>query len=141
MYRTVGPKQALELLKSGYRFVDVRTTEEFAEGHPEGAVNVPILTAGMVPNDDFLRVMEANFPKDARLVLGCKSGGRSGRAAGVLEEAGYADVVNMDGGFHGRYDGAGRMVQPGWSQEGLPTSQDSDEDARYESLARKVEEE
>jgi rhodanese-related sulfurtransferase len=121
--------------EEGYRYVDVRTEEEFAMGHPDGAVNVPVVYAGMRPNPEFLAVVEASYPKDAKLVLGCKSGGRSARAAGLLIGAGYTDVVNMDGGFHGRYDQMGSLVQAGWSQEGLPTSTDNGDGTSYASLA------
>lgn len=136
MYKTVKPSQAKELIDQGYSYVDVRTEGEFEEGHPEGAVNVPLLHNGMVPNTEFLDVMKANFSSDAKLVVGCKSGGRSARAAEMLTGAGYSDVVNMDGGFHGRYDPAGNLVQSGWSQEDLPTSTEIGEGSSYASLSK-----
>lgn len=142
MYKTVTPKEAKELLEAGYHYVDVRTEEEFADGHVEGARNVPIAVAdggfGMRANPDFVRVMAANFPKDAKLVLGCKAGGRSAKACEILMAEGFTDVVNMDGGFHGRYDPMGRLAQPGWSQEGLPTATDPDDGCDYGSLASKA---
>ena len=48
---------------------------------------------GMTPNAEFLAVVEALYPKDARLVLGCRSGQRSMRAADVLSGAGYTGLV------------------------------------------------
>src|SRR3954453_18841208 len=100
MYKNVTPAEAKRLIdEEGYRYVDVRTEEEFEAGHPAGAVNVPVAFAGMRPNREFVGVVEANFPKDAKLVLGCKSGGRSARAAEMLVDSGYASVVNMDGGM------------------------------------------
>jgi rhodanese-related sulfurtransferase len=124
MYKTVTPTEAQRLLEEGYTYVDVRSEGEYAAGHPEGARNVPVAHAdamGMRPNPDFLSDMERAFPKDSKLVVGCKSGGRSARACEMLEGAGYTDVVNMDGGFHGRYHPGGGLAQPGWTQEGLPT--------------------
>ena len=59
MYKTVTPKEAKNLLENGYRYLDVRTEREFAEGHAEGAVNIPIAGEGMVPNPDFVDVVEA----------------------------------------------------------------------------------
>ena len=68
MAKRVSPPEAAELLKQGWRYVDVRSIPEFEEGHPQGAANVPLLHmqgGRMVPNPDFQPVIEANFPKDA----------------------------------------------------------------------------
>jgi hypothetical protein len=58
-------------------------------------------------------------PKDARLVVGCRSGVRSRRAAGVLIQAGFTDVSDMTGGFEGGRDAFGRALA-GWRQADLP---------------------
>jgi len=141
MHKTVTPKDAKALIDDqSYTYVDVRSEFEFERGHPVGAYNVPLLHmqpgVGMVPNPLFLDVMKANFDKDARLVLGCKSGGRSERACEILDEAGYSNVVNMDGGFEGRFDPLGRVAQPGWSAEGYPSTTDADGKS-YEYIAPK----
>jgi rhodanese-related sulfurtransferase len=123
MARRVLPPEAAELLKQGWRYVDVRSIPEFDEGHPEGASNVPLLHmqgGRMAPNPDFQRVMVANFPKDSQLVIGCKSGGRSAQAAALLEASGYTQVVDMRGGFGGERDSMGRVSVAGWAQAGLP---------------------
>jgi rhodanese-related sulfurtransferase len=64
--------------------------------------------------------MEANYPKDSQLVIGCKSGGRSAQAAALLEALGYTSLVDMRGGFGGERDGYGRVSTPGWAEAGLP---------------------
>ena len=92
---------------------------------------------GMQLNPDFLPTMQANFPPDAKLVLGCKSGGRSARGCDLLESSGYSNVANMDGGFLGRFDPMGQLVQPGWSQCELPVSTDTGDGVGYASLAAK----
>ena len=143
MIKTVTPKEAKELIDAkGYRYVDVRSEWEFEQGHPEGAVNIPILHmspgSGPEPNARFLDVVEANFDKDARIVVGCKSGGRSHRAAEKLVAAGFTDIVNMDGGFSGRYDQLNQLVQPGWTQEELPVSDETGDGVSYKSLAAKA---
>jgi rhodanese-related sulfurtransferase len=123
MVKRVSPPEAAELLKQGWRYVDVRSIPEFDEGHPQGAANVPLLHkqgGRMAPNPDFQKVMEANFPKDSQLVIGCKSGGRSAQAAALLEASGYTQVVDMRGGFSGERDALGRVTTPGWSEAGLP---------------------
>jgi rhodanese-related sulfurtransferase len=120
----ISPQQASEKLALGYTYVDVRTTEEFDAGHPAGAVNVPIAHAGatgMVPNADFVRVMTASFSKDALIVVGCKAGGRSLRAAQLLVGQGFTHVVDQRAGWDGVRNPFGQLVEPGWSRTGLPT--------------------
>ena len=123
MAKRVSPPEAAELLKQGWRYVDVRSIPEFEAGHPQGAANVPLLHrqgGRMAPNPDFQRVMQANFPKESQLVIGCQAGGRSAQAAALLEAAGYTNVVDMRGGYGGERDGMGRVSVPGWAEAGLP---------------------
>ena len=118
------PKDAHALItEQGYTHVDVRSEQEYAAGHPAGAINVPLMFAGpggMSPNPDFLRMMTALFPKDTKLVLGCRSGARSLRAAEMLSGAGFSAVVDQRAGFEGPKDPAGRPIEPGWAACGLP---------------------
>jgi len=138
MIRNVTPVDAQALIeKEGYRYVDVRTEEEFEAGHPAGAVNIPILIAGIGPNPDFVPVVSAVFEPDTPLVLGCGSGGRSMRAAEILSRAGFTSVVNMDGGFNGRFSPMGGLLQAGWAQEGLPVSHELTDETSYASLRSK----
>ena len=78
-------------------------SQEFAEGHAPGASNIPIAfmgAGGMTPNPDFAAQVQAAFPdKSEALVVGCKSGGRSTMAVGVLTGLKYTNTVNMTGGF------------------------------------------
>ena len=137
MYKTITPVEAHKLLEEGYEYIDVRTVEEFDSGHVPGSSNIPIVHAGMRPNMEFVEIVEAHFPKDAKLVLGCKSGGRSARACEMLEDAGYTDLSNMDGGFHGRADFMGRVEQPGWLQEGFSVETQAGEGRDFKSLSTK----
>jgi rhodanese-related sulfurtransferase len=118
------PADAHKLITDeGYVHVDVRSEPEYNAGHPAGALNVPLMHAGpggMSPNPDFLQVMTALFPKDAKLVLGCRSGARSLRAAEMLASAGYTSVVDQRAGFEGPRDPMGRPIEPGWKDAGLP---------------------
>jgi rhodanese-related sulfurtransferase len=123
----VSIEQAEELMANGASFVDVRTPEEFADGHVPGAINVPVaLTQGntMVPNGAFVKVMGAVFDKGAPLVVSCKAGGRSARAAALLEQAGFSKVSDMSVGFEGKRDPFGRAL-PGWRQEGRDIETDA----------------
>jgi rhodanese-related sulfurtransferase len=122
--KRVSPQEALELTKDGWTYVDVRTEQEFADGHPASAFNVPIAHMGggsMTPNPDFLALMEKAFGKDARIVVGCKAGGRSLRAAQALVGAGFSNVIDQRAGWDGARDAFGQMGEPGWSRVGLPT--------------------
>jgi rhodanese-related sulfurtransferase len=140
MVKRVVPKEAAALLEDGWAYLDVRSIPEFEQGHPVGAANVPLLhlTNGrMAPNPDFQRVVEANFAKDAKIVVGCKAGGRSLQAASLMEAAGYTSVVDMRGGFHGERDNFGRVSCAGWADESLPVETAAPADKTYETLARK----
>ena len=108
---TVNDVHAAQL--EGATYIDVRSSAEFAAGRPAGAINVPLLdndedTGQLMPNPDFVRVMRANFPSDAPLLIGCQSGGRSGRAAQILDAFGFTNVTNVPGGY------------AGWEPSGLP---------------------
>ena len=141
MAKRVLPPEAAELLKQGWRYVDVRSIPEFDGGHPQGAANVPLLHmqgGRMAPNPDFLRVMQANFPKDSQLVLGCKAGPRSVQAAALLEAAGYTSVVDMRGGFHGERDNFGRVACAGWSESGLPVEASAPPEKCYPELEKRA---
>jgi rhodanese-related sulfurtransferase len=110
----VSPAEAhAKMTTDGHVYVDVRTPDEFEEGHPEGAINVPL-------GDDFLAHMERRFAKDARIIVGCKSGGRSLRAANTLVAAGWTTVVNQRAGWDGTRGVFGELLEPGWKRVGLP---------------------
>lgn len=122
---TVEGARAAQL--AGATYIDVRSSAEFAAGRPAGAINVPLLdndedTGQQMPNPDFVRVMRANFPADARLLVGCQSGGRSGRAAQMLEAFGFTNITNVPGGY------------AGWEPSGLPTEAATPAHRSYDEL-------
>lgn len=133
-------QQAHDSQAQGCTYIDVRSVPEFAQGHPAGALNVPLLhrdarTGQMTPNRDFLAVMHANFPLDARLLIGCQVGGRSAQAAQVLAAAGYQEVANVLGGYGGARDPmTGAVRSPGWTQAGLPVATEAVPGESYEAL-------
>ena len=139
--KNVSVREAHAKQAEGYTYVDVRSIPEFEMGHPAGAVNVPLLhhdqrTGMMMPNRDFLDVMHANFPADARLLLGCQVGARSAQAAQMLSASGYTDVLNVAGGFGGGRDPMTGTFVEGWVQASLPV--DSSRDGSYEALRAKA---
>jgi rhodanese-related sulfurtransferase len=137
------PKEAHQTLQanSDALYLDVRTEQEFAQGHPAGAINVPFVfikgPGQMEPNPDFVAVVEKTIPKAKKLVVGCLSGGRSQRACEALEQQGYTDLTNVRGGFGGARDASGQVVAPGWRDAGLPVSQDLGA-ASYQELRKKA---
>jgi rhodanese-related sulfurtransferase len=132
-------QQAHQQQASGATYIDVRSVPEFQQGHPAGAVNIPLLhldpqTRQMRPNPDFVSVVRANFAPEAKLLLGCQMGGRSQQACEVLSTAGFHDVTNVLGG----YGGAPQMGHIGWVQAGLPVETSADETREYEALQKKA---
>jgi rhodanese-related sulfurtransferase len=120
--KTLSPEEASALLSEGYVYVDVRSEPEFEAGHVPGALNVPLLhqgPAGMATNPEFLSVMQQAFGASEKLIVGCKAGGRSRKAAEQLVAAGYQQISDMSAGWEGSRDAFGR-AQPGWSKKGLP---------------------
>jgi len=88
--------------------------------------------------EEFAQVVQANFLKDKKIIVGCQAGPRSNRAAEVLQGTGYQDVSSVRGGFGGMRDPSGQVIAPGWSSLGLPVSQENGEGVSYESLAAKA---
>jgi rhodanese-related sulfurtransferase len=140
-HQNTNPSGAQALLSAdpAVRFVDVRTVEEFEQGHVPGAYNIPLAfrtPQGMQPNPDFAAVMARHFPKDTPLVLGCKAGGRSQRACELLSRQGFSRLWNMQGGMLGATDETGRLLEPGWIACGLPTAKASAPERTWRELAR-----
>ena len=71
-------------------WIDVRSADEYASGHVEGASNIPYteITA---------RISEVTGDKDDLIYVYCRSGRRSGIAKQALMEAGYTNVINLGG--------------------------------------------
>ncbi len=135
--KRVFPDEAKQLLEAGWTYLDVRSVPEFEQGHPEGAYNIPLLlraSQGMVPNGEFLHVGEATFTKDTKLVVGCRSGKRSLRAAELLIEGGFTKIVEMRGGFAGEFDSAGRVTCEGWQVLCYPIATAAEHGRRYQEL-------
>jgi rhodanese-related sulfurtransferase len=134
----ISPTEADALAREqGYVHLDVRSVPEFVQGHPRGAYNVPLLEPGphgMVENANFLRVVQASFAPDTGLVVACRSGNRSQRAAELLIAAGYTRVVEQRAGFAGAKDPFGGAAEPGWQPAGLAVAVDAEPGHDYASL-------
>ena len=76
--------------------LDVREPDEYAAGHLTGAVSVP---RGLL--EFKLSSTPAMTPRDLKVVVYCKSGGRAALAAAAMKDMGYLQVVSLAGGFDG----------------------------------------
>ena len=86
-------KEFAELITdSNVVILDVRKTDEFAEGHIKGAILIDQFQS------DFVEQAKAKLPKDKTIAIYCRSGRRSANAAGKLADIGYK-CVNLKGGI------------------------------------------
>jgi phage shock protein E len=85
--------------------LDVRTPEEFAGGHLDGAVMIDFYEADFA---DRLGELDPEVP----YLLYCRSGNRSGQTTVIMRDLGFTDVANVDGGIVA-WSGAGLQVVNG----------------------------
>jgi len=79
----------LEAIRKGPYIIDVRSPQEYREGHIQQAVNIPLELISK--NADKIRKM------DKPVITCCQSGARSGRAASRLKRKGIPEVINGRG--------------------------------------------
>ncbi|MEM7271467.1 MAG: rhodanese-like domain-containing protein [Actinomycetota bacterium] len=78
------------VIEAGTQFVDVREPDEVAAGTLPGTTNIPLSD---LPD----RIAELD--RSQRVVVLCRSGGRSTKAAEFLVASGFSDVINLEGGM------------------------------------------
>lgn len=101
--RAVGAQEGLALAaRRGVVVLDVRTREEFAEGHLQGARNLPLVEA--------YADAVAELDPAASYVLYCRTGNRSAQAAEIMRAAGFTDVADA-GGLDGLQAAGGTVVR------------------------------
>lgn len=94
-YREVEAKTfAEEIKKDGTFLLDVRTQNEYNDGHIKGAKLIPV-------QDLQRRIGELDSQKEKTILIYCRSGNRSTVAAKILREAGFNAVVNLRPGIKG----------------------------------------
>ena len=108
--KNVDPKQALDLVtpqkgSSGEKVtvLDVRTPDEFAAGHIEGAKNIDFL-------DSSFAAEAGKLDKSKPYLVHCQAGGRSARALEVLKKLGFSKIYHLPAGMKG------------WKEAGNPTA-------------------
>ena len=77
-----------DLIEKGALVVDVRTPEEFKQGHLDNAINYPLSEVA---------THFASIDKDQPIVLYCRSGNRSGQAYQFLRAQGFTQIHNAGG--------------------------------------------
>lgn len=91
-YRDISPEETKKRLDSEEEIIilDVRTPEEYQEGHIEDAVLIPVDILEEVAEDKLT-------DKDTAIFVYCRSGRRSVNAANILVNLGYRNVYNLGG--------------------------------------------
>lgn len=98
------PEQVMQNTER-FHILDVRSSEEYAEGHVPGALNIP---------HNSIHTEKSSLPQDktAPVVLYCRSGRRAGLAASELKGMGYENLFLMQGDM------------PGWTEKGFNVAHD-----------------
>ena len=101
-YKTISVSDASTMIQSSPNLlvVDVRTPQEYAQGHLKGAINIPL-------SDLPLRI--GGLVRNRPILVYCQTGYRSAQASAILVKAGFTQVYNMDGGM------------TAWINSGYPT--------------------
>ena len=90
---TVQAAEATALVsKKNLVILDVRTPQEFAEGHLPGAVNIDFLHSSF-------KDRISQLGKKKKYLVYCRSGHRSTQAADIMHQLGFKQVTNMTGGI------------------------------------------
>jgi len=87
-YTTINDQTAMSMINDGAIIIDVRTAEEYNEGHIANSINIPV--------DN---ISEITYAKEDKIIVYCASGVRSATAAKALVDNGYTNVYNLDGGL------------------------------------------
>ena len=99
----ISQQELLEANTNSVVIVDVRTPEEFQQGHVRNAINVPL--SNIIDNPAILRIS-----KEKPIVLYCRSGYRAGKAAEALQKNGHQNLRHLKGDMQA------------WLKAGLPVA-------------------
>ncbi len=92
----ISPVELMQRIKANHAglILDVRSPQEYTEGHIPGAINIPHDQLGS-------RLAEIGSHKDKDVVLYCRSGRRVGIAVNTLRAAGFSKLLHLDGDMNG----------------------------------------
>ena len=88
----INAEKLKELQQAGIPVIDIRTKKEYDQGHIPGVMHLDFFSS------DFLEKIKAQ-DLSKPIVIHCASGGRSGKAAKMLQDAGFKMVYDYSGGF------------------------------------------
>ena len=95
------PEEFKVKIESGATLIDVRTIEEYADGHITGSLNMDVNDPGF---NDNVQILD----KSKLYAVYCASGVRSGKAAEFMRTSGFTNVYTLAGGIKS------------WKEKGLP---------------------
>ena len=96
------------LLHSGYQVLDVREPAEFTSGTIDGALNIPRGILEPAADRQYAGHRDELMDRDKKWLLLCASSGRSAMAAVTLQQMGFKNIKNINGGI------------TAWKAAGLP---------------------
>ena len=90
-YTTISVQDTKMMIDSSDVFIlDVRTQEEYDAGHINGSTLIPV---------QVIETRLDEIPKDRKILVYCRSGGRSSEASQILIKNGFEEIYNMNGGI------------------------------------------
>ncbi len=103
-YKVISPAEFEDLLVEEVQLVDVRTAEEYVHGHINDAINIDFY------DKDFSKNLSSKLTKKKKVLVYCRSGGRSKKASHHLLDLGFTEIYDLEGGFNN------------WQEHGLDVS-------------------
>ena len=88
MINKVSCNEAKDLIKEGAILIDVREIDEYNENHLDDAINISYTVIG-----DKISEYVTDF--NTKIIVYCKSGGRSNKAANTLKNKGYKNIYDL----------------------------------------------
>lgn len=82
----------LEKIRTNIILIDVRSLQEYNEGHLNGAINIPLY-------DLKKNIYKYVNDKNRNIIVYCQTGKRSSKATKILKEIGFNNVYNLKGGL------------------------------------------
>jgi len=92
--KEISYQEVLEKVKQGAKLIDVRTKQEFTEGHLNNAILIPYYEVAK-------RIDKIISNKNETIIVYCQNGGRAQKACEILNKIGYNNVYNLKDGIEG----------------------------------------
>lgn len=93
-YKQVGIDKFRSLIEANHVLIDVRTYEEYKEGHIEGAINIDVKDSSFIDN-------LSELDKNKTYLIYCRSGKRSQKAGSIMMKNDFEEIYDLKGGYLG----------------------------------------